>query len=114
MNRNYPRHFRLRKSSEFRLVQRNRKRIHSPSLVVCYRFVESHDPRFGLTVSRKVGNAVIRNRVKRRLREVIRHERSSVHGVELVFIAKPSAANADLNTLRSEVIRAIRRVMAGK
>lgn len=61
--------------------------------------------RFGLAVSRKVGGAVVRNRVKRHLREAIRHLRSGLDGVDIVIIARTEAANAGSAQLRLEVER---------
>ena len=53
----------------------------------------SQRPRLGLTVSRKVGNAVIRNRVKRRVREWFRLERGRLSaGTEVVVIARREAS----------------------
>lgn len=61
------------------------------------------DARFGLAVSRKVGNAVVRNRVKRWLREAIRRQRHGLSGVDVVFIARSHAAEAGYATLYDEV-----------
>jgi ribonuclease P protein component len=56
----------------------------------------SERPRLGVTASRKVGNAVVRNRVKRRIREWFRRDgRTLVAGLDLVVIARPSAAGLD-------------------
>lgn len=70
-------------------------------------------------VSRKVGNAVVRNRVRRRLREAVRAllrdgvRREACHaGVpsfDLVIIARPSAAEVDYAELRSALERAFSR-----
>lgn len=48
--------------------------------------------RLGLTVSRKVGNAVVRNRLRRVLRELFRRTASSLPPLEVIVIAKPAAA----------------------
>jgi len=67
--------------------------------------------RFGMAVSRKVGNAVVRNRVKRRLRDVFRHHQDELPGPwDVVFIARGSAADADLPALRRDVLKALRRI----
>ena len=55
-------------------------------------------------MSRKVGGAVTRNKVKRWLREAVRSEESQLCGVhDVVIIAHPSAAKTDLATLTGEL-----------
>jgi ribonuclease P protein component len=58
--------------------------------------------RYGLTVSRRVGQAVVRNRIKRRLREILR-QINLPPGWDLVVIARNPAANADFATLGRSV-----------
>lgn len=73
------------------------------------------EPRVGFVVSKKVGNAVCRNRVKRRLRHLMR-ERLGVlpHGATLVVRANPAAADASSDGLGRDLdhclIRALERV----
>ena len=58
--------------------------------------------RYGLSVSKRVGNAVTRNRVKRLLREILRIT-PLVPAWDIVFIVRPQAATADYGTLKITV-----------
>lgn len=59
--------------------------------------------RYGITVGRRVGGAVVRNRVKRQLREIMRQKRLRP-GRDIVLIARPPAAGASYATLEKAVI----------
>ena len=58
--------------------------------------------RYGLTVSRRVGKAVVRNKIKRRLRGILR-EKNLPPGWDIIIIARNPAANADYTTLGKSV-----------
>ena len=88
----YPRSYRIRSRQEFQELNREGHRLSLGSLVIRYRANTLGHPRFGLTVSRRVGNAVCRNRVKRHLREAIRRQREAFGAFDVVIIARPKAA----------------------
>jgi ribonuclease P protein component len=102
---------RLRTRTQFDRVFREGVRAEGRLfLLVAARNGQAHD-RLGLTVSRKVGGAVTRNRVKRRLREVFRlSERRAVSGVDLVVVAKAESADAGLRELERELGERLRRL----
>ncbi len=62
-----------------------------------------------MTISSKVGNAVVRNRVKRWTREYVRRHRSEWPAGELVIIGKPSAAAASHSAVEADLALLLRR-----
>lgn len=70
--------------------------------------------RVGFTVSRKVGNAVVRNRVRRRLREIARMviPGQARPGLDYVLVGRQGALKRDFATLRDELVEALRRLKA--
>jgi ribonuclease P protein component len=106
----FPRSSRLRRSADFRRVQGRGYKVRRPSLLVLWLPRRDHPvSRVGLTVSKKVGNAVVRNCVKRWLREAVRHELAGLdRPVDVVLIAHPRAAESGAEGLRAEVRGAFR------
>lgn len=87
----------MTKRGEFQKVMSGGRRCARRFLVLCAAPRESTDlpTRLGLTVSGKVGGSVVRNRVKRRLREIFRRRHASLPpGWDLVLIARPGSADA--------------------
>jgi ribonuclease P protein component len=94
---------RLTDSPEFERVYRQGT-AYRGRLFSVHAFPNEHGtPRLGLSISRKVGNAVTRNAVRRRLREVFYSCVSELSGnLDLVVSAKPAAAEATFEELREE------------
>jgi len=87
---------RIRKKAEYAAVFAESRKV-ADRFFVCYLAArEQQGNKMGLAVSRKVGKAVARNRVKRYLREFYRTHRPQMHTpCELVVVARPEAASLD-------------------
>ena len=69
------------------------------------------EPRLGLSVSKKVGSAVTRNGVRRRLKEIFRSSRGGLPGdMDLVVSARPAAADASYQELNDEFSRSLGKI----
>lgn len=98
----WPKHARLLRRADFVATQSGH-RLSSRDLVVRYCPARGAGPRIGLTVSRKVGNAVVRNQVKRWLRESLRQRKGEIPPMDVVVIARNSAARADFWRLDAQI-----------
>ncbi len=104
----YPKAVRLRRRREFLSLQREGRRRHTANLVVLKRPATTPVSRLGVTVSSRVGNAVVRNRIKRLVREVFRQRRLSLpHCLDLVVIAKPGAHALTHAQVATELVQAL-------
>ena len=91
---------RLRRRPEFLLVQEKGQKISADCLLALVLPNALGRTRLGLTVSNKVGNAAVRNKIRRRLRELYRKRQQVLpKGIDLVVIARNSAATADFEAL---------------
>lgn len=85
-------------------MQRTGRRIRLGSILIVYTSKADGPSRVALTVSKKVGNAVVRNRVKRRLREAVRAQLDSIpDGHEVVIIAHPQASEQSQYALAGQL-----------
>jgi ribonuclease P protein component len=102
---------RLTDSPEFERVYRQGT-AYRGRLFSVHAFPNEHGtPRLGLSVSRKVGNAVVRNSVRRRLREVFHSCIPEISGdLDLVVSARPAAADAGFEDLREEFSESLGKV----
>lgn len=113
----FPAARRLKLRSEFQRVREQGRTLRGALLLLGFR--ESEEERFfraGFVTPKHIGNAVVRNRVRRRLREIVRrHQHEIVPGFWLVLVARPKAARASSAALEDEWLRLAKRasILAG-
>jgi ribonuclease P protein component len=101
---------RLADSARFRQIRREGRSWVHPLLVLCALPNGRPYSRFGISVSRWVGKAVVRNRTKRRLREAIRALwRDVVPGWDMVFVVRPPLKGQLFGQVSAAVSEVLRR-----
>ena len=104
------RSFSLKKNREFHFVYRSGKSAGSRSVVLIYTHARHRSVRVGFSVSKKVGNAVTRNKVKRRMRDAFfRYLPYVKTGYSLVFIAKANIADESFEQIHRHIGSTLRR-----
>ncbi|TFH30760.1 MAG: ribonuclease P protein component [Myxococcales bacterium] len=102
---------RLKKRYEFRQAQLSGRRIHTAHFLIVVQPNALQNTRLGITVTKKVGTAVQRNRIKRVVREVFRRNRPLFPGShDIVFIAKRGSTGIDYASLLNELQRAAKKL----
>jgi len=95
----------LRKNHEFRKLYSRGKSAASQYAVVYCRRNGSKENRLGVTVSTKLGRAVQRNRIRRRLKEIYRtNEQKLSAGYDVVIVARMKSKDTDYHKLESSVL----------
>jgi ribonuclease P protein component len=97
----------VRRRTDYLRCYRTGRRRHGSLAIVYFVPNQLGFPRLGITASRKVGKAVARQRIKRRIREVYRRwqDRGKLPALDLVVHLKPEAGKSDFHGLRSELLR---------
>jgi len=107
----FPREARLVRRGEFDAVYRAGKRRSSSHFTVFFRANELLQSRFGFSIKKALGGAVVRNRIRRRLREVVRCHRLEIPaGWDIVIHPKSSVARAPFAALTSDLLRLLKSV----
>ncbi|MDU1443871.1 MAG: ribonuclease P protein component [Clostridium cochlearium] len=102
--------FKLTQNKEFKVVYRKGK-SYSNELLVLYVYKTKNDyTRFGISVSKKVGKSVVRNRVKRLIKESYRLNCHKIKkGYDLIFIARTLSSNKNYTSIENSLINLVKK-----
>jgi ribonuclease P protein component len=94
---------------EFEAVYRSGRRRSSAQFVVFFRPNETGRSRFGISVKKALGGAVVRNRIRRRIREVLRLNTPEIPtGWDIVIHPRASVARSEFTRLATELTSLLR------
>ncbi|HKN23966.1 MAG TPA: ribonuclease P protein component [Candidatus Acidoferrum sp.] len=111
MGLTFPPEARLVRSGDFDAVYRAGKRFSSSHFTVFVRSNELALSRFGFSIKKALGGAVVRNRIRRRLREMVRCHRQEISaGWDIVIHPKSSVAKAPFQALTEDLLRLLRKL----
>ena len=101
----FPRAARLVRRSEYDAVYRSGQRRASSQFIVFFRANGTPGNRFGMSVKKALGGAVVRNRIRRRIREILRRNGSEIpSGWDIVIHPRSSVARAKFAPLAAELV----------
>ena len=110
----FPREARLVRRGSFDAVYRAGKRFSSSHLTVFVRSNELALSRFGFSIKKALGGAVVRNRIRRRVREIVRCRRSEMPaGWDIVIHPKGKVLKAEFAALEADFLRLVTSGPAG-
>ena len=103
--------YRIKKNSEFQQIFKTGKSFANRELVIYYKRKEDQEHfRIGISVGKKIGNAVTRNRVKRCVREAfIQLEPSVKNDVDIIIIARKPVVNMDCSDIKRSIEHLLRK-----
>lgn len=108
----FPKDVRLLSRCDYTRLSAGRTGYTCPAFLIVWQTNLLGRPRLGITASRKVGGAVVRNRFKRQVRECFRHFVSCLPSVDLNVIARKRVASLNNAVLRRELDSAFRQIGA--
>lgn len=101
----------LKSNRDFRRAYRRGKTCAAPTLALYCRKNGTQENRLGITTGTKVGKAVVRNRIRRRIRAIYRlHETELQAGYDLVIVARVRAAEAPYAQLERDFLKLAKRM----
>lgn len=99
----------IKKDKQFRYIYSRGKSFANKKLVVYYIKNSDEKLKIGISISKKVGKAVVRNRLRRLIKENIRLSTNIKTGYSMIFLARVGADDLNFQTMRSSINHLLKR-----
>ena len=107
MNKQY----RLKKSFEIEKLVKKRISVGNIYFAIYYNLSSNNTTRVAISVSKKLGNAVVRNKEKRILREIIRENIDTIKGLDILIVEKGKTLSLSFEEKRNEINKLINKII---
>ncbi len=100
----------IKKNRQFKAVYEKKKSIADFNLVLYHTSSANNTTRFGISISSKVGNSVLRNKLKRQIKEILRINHDTIsEGYDIIFVVRVRCKNADFKAIKESVYHLLRK-----
>ncbi|MGI6787381.1 MAG: ribonuclease P protein component [Acholeplasmataceae bacterium] len=101
--------YRIKKTSEIDAIFNKKIRINGKYFNIFYQLSDVGVFRFAISIGKKYGNAVKRNLMKRRIREIIRESKDEIKAFDFVIAVKPNSNELDFETIKLEILKLLKK-----
>lgn len=106
MNKQY----RLKKTFEIEKLFKKRQSVGNMYFAIYYDNISEDISKIAFSVSKKIGNAVVRNKEKRILREIMRNNLSKITGLKILIVERKEALKISFDQKQKEIIRLLEKI----
>jgi len=101
----------IRSRNDFEKLFQTGRRVSGQYVFINYLPLQGSDVfKAGFVCGKKVGNAVTRNLYKRRMRDIVRKNKTCFQGLEFILVAQPAVLKSDFQSLRQDILDTIQKV----
>lgn len=102
--------YRVKTNQDFQKIIRDNKKVSNLTYVLYYKKNELDHPRFGISTSKKLGNAVVRNKIRRQVRVMCRDILKFNKNIDYIIIVRKEYVNATYQKNYDELMKLINKL----
>lgn len=102
--------YRVKKYVEFDQIFKTGKKFSTPHFRIVFKTTEEPHSRFGISIGKKFGNAVQRNKIKRQIRNILRNYKQCKLSFLIIVVVKPVAASLTFIEIKKELASSLNKI----